>query len=350
MYTYNQIIEGINNPDLIKLELETKVKQYLPHDVGVQGSYNTGNIGDKALGKIFKTRLETDGYSVRLFPDTVSKSNSNYQILGGGGVLHDWYGADHLRKRLNYVSDGGFIIGVGVPGFRSKEAKQLASRKIPNTSLITVRDRQSKKRINEVCNADVTVTADPAFLYEDPGATSKYKTGVNFRPWFKYSTDEFPWSELDEETLCWHFDFSECIDRERAFKSYIKNAQQICEAVSDPVFIPFHKMDQQFAENHLDVTILEYTPSVKETLYRISSVEKMVASRYHSLVFAAITKTPVYALTYAPKVRELSNRLEIPHSDPNNVSGFSFGHPRNIENIKKDAEKNFEMLYSNIGV
>ena len=350
MYSPEQLWQGLRNPHLVKREIRIKTHQYLPHDVGIQGSYFTGNIGDEALGQIFKSEMSTNGRTVRVFPDTVSMSNSEWQLLGGGGVLHDWYGAKALRRRLEYVSDGGMIVGVGAPGIKSKEARQLTKEHLPETSLITVRDEQSKRRIQEISNVEVIVTADPAFLYNAPTSNTgiRHETGVNFRPWFKSASNGFPWTEFDEDTLSWYFDFEEDINMQNAFDSYVKKAQRICEIVEDPVFIPFHEMDEKFAREHLDVEILKHTNSVHQTLERINSVKKMVTSRYHSLVFAAICEKPIHALTYAPKVRNLSSRLNVAHSEPHIETKLDFRIPQGVDTAKSAARKNFELIEEKI--
>lgn len=137
MYSIPQIYWGVKNPSAAWRELSQVANRHirtrLPHDVGVQGSYQTGNIGDRALGEQFKTQLQQHGYHTSYFGKDVQESNTDTRILGGGGVLHDWYGSEHLKKRIRYVSGGerGYIIGVGCPGFQSEEARELVSGTFP---------------------------------------------------------------------------------------------------------------------------------------------------------------------------------------------------------------------------
>ena len=343
MYSIKQLRNGIAQPALAYSELEKlsihikyRLKALFPHKIGVQGDYNTGNIGDRALGELFKSELENTGYSTELFPSTISKSNAKYNFLGGGGVLHDWLGIDYLRTKLEYVSNGGFIIGIGVPGVQDPQARKLVSETLPNVRLITVRDNSSKQRIQEICDVEVVVTADPAFIYNDPHVNEEYQTGVNFRPWF----------HLDDDTLSWYFNYDLPVSSENANQAYIQNAQRICDNLQDPVFIPFDKRDEEFAKNHLDVKTLKYTGSVKETLCRISAVNQMIATRFHSLIFAAICHTPVYALAYAPKVSRLAQRLNINYGKPHVAKEVEFRKPENVEQLRTLAAKNFHLAES----
>lgn len=348
MYSPNQIKRGLANPTLIRSELSrhyNKIQSKIPHKVGIQGSYQSKNIGDRALGSVFKRELKIRGHHCKIFPSYISDSNSKFNILGGGGVLHDYY-AGNLESRLEYISDGGLIIGVGVPGFQSDDAKELASKILPTATLITVRDKESKRRIKDVCDVPVTVTADPAFVYDKPKSEEKdmkYQTEINFRPWFQLSS-------LESDTLSYYFDYPKNLNISSAKEKYIHNAQKIVEEVEDPVFIPFHKTDENFARENLEIDVLSYTSSIKRTLNRVNSVDKMVATRFHSLIFATICRKPVYAISYAPKVRDLANRMDIRHSRPQNNPNLEFSYGQNIEQIEAEAERNFSLIEEKIGV
>lgn len=318
--------------NIIKHQISKRKK----HDFGVQGSYETGNIGDRALGKMFEYQIQQAGYSVRTFNKDTTSSNTSNRVLGGGGVLHDWYGVDHLKRRLAYVTGGehGFISGVGVPGFHSEEARKLAAKALPQVDTITVRDEWSRENIREVCDIDVTVTACPAFLYEDPDVDTTGKTGVNFRPYF----DQPP---KTPNVLSNYFGYS---DLQNANKRYIQNITDICEELDDPIFIPFHYKDEEFARKHLDIPIKEYEFSVTETLESVSSVDRMVATRYHSLIFAAICNKPILAVAYEPKVESVANRLSLPSYKPHKDIPVEFSSPSNIDSLRKESKKNFDFL------
>lgn len=327
------ISNSINDPALIAEALYQKIRKIRPHDIGIQGSYRTGNIGDRALGELFQREFSRKGYKTSIFDKRVEKSNSTVRILGGGGVLHDWYGTGHLKKRLNYISTNGLVLGVGVPGFESVEAISLIDDFLSNVELITVRDERSKRKLDPICDSEVIKTACPAFLYEDPGAAENEVTGVNFRPWFN----------LDPSVLSYYFDYDEAIDVEMAKRAYINNIHDICNEVANPVFIPFTQEDEEFANQHLDIKILDYCKSVSKTLERVSAVEKMVSMRYHSLIFAAICRKPIVAIEYAPKVESLTSRLEIDSYRPHEEIELSFECADNIDRLKEEAQRNFDL-------
>ncbi|WP_196808391.1 MULTISPECIES: polysaccharide pyruvyl transferase family protein [unclassified Natrinema] len=337
MQAIRKFLMGIKNPAAIPSAVKQSVNRYIPHNVGIQGSYRTGNIGDRALGEIFKSNLETDGYRTYLFDKNVQQSNAPNRILGGGGVLHDWYGTEHLRKRLNYVTSGerGFIIGVGAPGFHSEKACSLISEMLPQMEIITVRDERAKNNIQRVCDVDVTVTACPVFLYDDPALEPTEQTGVNFRPYFDEKED------LSDEILKDYFGYE---DLEDATQKYITTAQRICDKLDNPLFIPFHNDDEAFARKHLDIPVFEHKISVSRTLKKVSQMKRMVTTRYHSLIFAAICDKPVLPLAYEPKVEAVADRLDLPWYKPHKDVPFEFTPVSNVDTIRSAAQQNMKLL------
>lgn len=337
MYSVSQCVKGLQQPDMAKREIQRQLQKFqghLPHDIGIQGSYWTTNVGDRAIGEILMKELSTEGYKVKLFPKDTEYSAAPIRILGGGGVLHDWYGVDHLRKRLNFLSEDGAIIGVGIPGFKSKEAQKLVSEKLSEIDLITVRDVRSQKQLEPLYEGEIYTTACPALLHTDPNIPNSGRTGVNFRPWF----------HLDPEIMSYHFDYSSDLNYNHARKKYIENITRICDEITDPIFIPFHKKDEEFARKHLNIDIYPYEFSVKQTLERVSSVDQMVAMRYHSLVFTIICETPVLAIDYDPKVSCLADRIGISSYRPHSDIPISFESISGRNEVQEAAKKNFQLL------
>lgn len=341
MYTRDQILKGLKDPNLIKPEFIRqwrKVERIIPYDVGIQGSYETGNVGDRALGEIFEKRISGWGYRTSIFSHKTDYSNAKYKILGGGGVLHDWYGTDHLKARLKYVCSGkhGFILGIGVPGFQTDRGKELIRRNLPQIDLITVRDEWSKHNLREVYDIDCAITACPTFCYENPEYENIRRTGVNFRPFFQEDN-------ITENVLENYFDY-DSIDITKAKNGYIENAQFICDQLERPIFIPFHKNDIRFARNFLDIEIAGDKLSVKDTLRKVSCVDKMVATRYHSLIFAAICRKDVLVIAYEPKVGELADRLGVPSYLPHVNIQVEFSPVSNVDLLANEAQENFNLL------
>lgn len=336
MYSLGQLIKGLQRPAMAKREIRRqhqRMQTLLPHDVGIQGSYHTGNIGDRAIGTTFSGQLSAMGYRPRTFGKNIEHSRAPVHILGGGGVLHDWYGTDHLRHRLNFVSEGGAVIGVGVPGFKTDEARELIRSGLSDVELVTVRDEWSRDRLAPYYEGDIHVTACPTLIRRDPDVPSSGRTGVNFRQWF----------HLDPEVMSYYFDY-DVTDFDSARERYMANIARICEELDDPIFIPFHEKDEAFAHEHLDIEVLPYEFSVKKTLERVSAVDRMVATRYHSLVFATICETPTVAIAYEPKVSELATRINVSSHLPHEDIPLDFETPSGVSRLRSVSKRNFRFL------
>lgn len=226
-------------------------------------------------------------------------------------------------------------IGVGVPGIKSERSRQMVRETLANAKLVTVRDSGSFDELNEFEELDVIKTACPAFSLRTPEDAKNRGTGINFRPWFEYDRSDF----LD------YFGYSSNLRVERAHREYIDNAKTIISRVDDPIFIPFHWKDQRFAERHFDIPVLKYTPSVEETLNRVGNVQQMVTTRYHSLIFASITGKPVFAITYSPKMRELTTDLNVPAIEPHGDDPEPrFGIPENVDEKREEALRNWDLI------
>lgn len=309
-------------------------KSVIPCEVAVQGAYNTGNIGDRIIGKTFDSELHQRGYRTFLFYRKQTNCNARHKVLGGGGLLNDWYSIESLENKFQFLSESGMIIGVGAPGVKTERGRELFREYLPKMDLITVRDEFSRQRIKEVCNVDVTVTACPSFINDAPEVEQINRTGVNFRPVFY----------LDSNTLSTYFGYEDGIDTDDAKNAYIQNIQQICEKVPNPVFIPFTYSDEKFAKKHLDIDVFDYRFSADRTLKKVQSVDRMVSTRYHSLIFALICNKPVMPIAYQPKVKELCERIGIRYYEPHKDISINFYDNYSIDRLKKLAMKNFDLL------
>lgn len=337
MYSFDQILKGLQKPERAYYELRRQyqsIQTHMPHDIGIQGSYWTMNVGDRAIGEIIQQELAQKEYRAKLYPKRSTSCHAPVSILGGGGVLHDWYGTDHLRKRLEFLSENSAVIGVGVPGIRTPQAREIVEEKLQDVELITVRDERSRKLLDPLYDGEIHTTACPALLHSPPNSQSSQKTGVNFRPWFN----------LSSEVLSYYFDYEPEIQPTEAKEKYEENIIEICERLDNPVFIPFHKKDEEFARNILDIDILPYEFSVEKTLSRVSSVEKMVCMRFHSFVFSIICDTPVLPIDYDPKVTELAFRAGVDSYKPNEDIPLDFQSIDDSQHLIDSAQANFDLM------
>ena len=304
--------------------------------IGIIGNYGATNIGDDAILtailKSFskheitvfsanpgKTINEYGVNAVHLFPLGIRSSikqgfrrsikalkDVDVVILGGGGLFQDdylyacilWAWQVFWVKRMNKPL---FIYGTGVGPLKTWLGKKLTKWAYKQADVITVRDHYSRELLYEigVCHSErneaklkneqkICSTADPAFIYKTP-ETIKDRTKnlfiVSIRPWLKYNS----------KIISSFISFLEQLKTEKDVEFIFTCMQQIKEhdyrvidhvlkKVGGELYIPKHFSDL--------IQVMQTT-------------EFAIGMRYHFLIAALLTQTPVLPISYSPKVDEL---------------------------------------------
>jgi len=297
-----------------------RMMEFIGGDVVIQGSYNTSNIGDLAIGQVIKGEMERRGFKAHLNgiiysnqgpPPTFGKYGIH--IIGGGGVIRD-YPRGYLQYRLNPIETvkNSIVLGVGVNGIKTDKGKQII-RKLEKALLITVRDEKSKEILQPLIDKEVIVTACPAFLLkfrkeiqEVKYGEDKYRLGINLRPLPSLESINyiFPTKKIN-------------------YKKYVDSLLYFIEKILKPTilltkddvdyfFIPFARQDITFARKHFKKLPIKILPLQlpSKTLSLISTMDRMICMRYHSLIFSIIAEVPVYVISYHSKVEELAKKIK----------------------------------------
>jgi polysaccharide pyruvyl transferase CsaB len=234
-------------------------------------------------------------------------------ILGGGGILYDADAEMYLREVL-LAQELGIpvaVYAVSAGPLDDPDARVAVANALNNVQLITVRDRQGYRLLEDVgVEKDIHLTADPALLIEGASLPSEaLKTeGVDFdRHLVGFSVREpgpaAPHISTDHyyELLANAADFM--IDRLNA----------------DVVFVPMERKDIQ--HSHGVVANMEYSQRAEilrrkytsqQILSLIGRFEFCVGMRLHFLIFSALQGVPFVALPYASKVTGFIHDLEMP--------------------------------------
>ena len=330
----------------------------------IQGSYNTGNIGDLAIGVTIQNELCNIGMCNHLsgfINDYRGRmpnfKNYDYHIIGGGGVIRD-YPPGNLETRLGPIGTakkGSILMSVGFDGLRTEKGKELI-KKLDECKLITVRDEKSQENLQPFIDKNVEVSACPTFLMEPVKTrvriTHKNVVGLNLHNFYKNS---YGWSDY-----AYYPKKIDLKERRKQYLDYLNktlkpNLNEIAKE-NQIVFIPFTRDDNVFAKEHLNdipMRVLPLQPP-QETLATIQKVDRMICMRYHSIIFSIIAKKPVFVVSYQNKTRELSKKLK-------GVTFVDFLEPEQIEidftitsgqlskikyEMVNSAKKNFEKLES----
>lgn len=293
--------------------------------IGIIGNYGATNIGDDAILTALLKQLSA--YELTVFsanPDETHKQfgvksaplfplgvrtalkgsfqkarkaikSADVVILGGGGLFQDdrlyacflwaWqvFWVKRFRKPL-------FIYGTGVGPLKTRLGKRLTKWAYRQADTITVRDGYSRDLLHRIGLSDrnIAVTADPVFIYRKP-KISKDRTKnlfmISLRPWLKYNPKII-----------------------HVFTAFLKKLKE-----SKSAEIKFVCMQAIKERDHqvIDPILREvggelYIPRHFSDLIQVMlEAEFVIGMRYHFLIAALLTQTPVLPISYGPKVDEL---------------------------------------------
>jgi len=306
-------------------------------DVLLVGGYGVGNVGDEALlAGLLKelspaveqlTIVTHDAAGTRSLhasevPDsttfmTVEPSkldltrelvDNDVFVFGGGGLFSRYQGpyaakipyyamaAKALQKEIHWTA-------VGVYPTTPTQTVQALRLIMNQSESVSVRDPVSHRFLRESGVNDVTLVADPAT---------------------KLKVDELAGRELlADQGVAVDGDVigiaaRRVLDREingRLQATYRTVAEELVERGYEVVFIPFcrhsyesvgkdHQVCEILHEQISESSVISYdTPH--EALNVVATLDGLLATRLHSMIFAVVAETPHSSIMYAPKVRSL---------------------------------------------
>ncbi len=163
--------------------------------VGISGSYGGLNLGDEAILEAIVRQLRSSGpVEITVFTrdveDTLRRHHVEHAvtarqmtrdearvevekldllILGGGGILYDRDVELYLRE-VALAHEAGVpvvVYAISAGPLTDHSKRKLIAKHLNTVAALTVRDRQSKKLLEEVgVERDIILTADPALLLE----------------------------------------------------------------------------------------------------------------------------------------------------------------------------------------
>lgn len=293
-------------------------------DVLVHGSYFTGNVGDRAIGLVIRRKLRSAGIKAVLVSRFfTTPSPCSILIIGGGGVIHNNYRSNlRLRTEPANRSCAALYFAVGAPGFDDLTGWDRSQLRVLNRAhRVSVRDEESRKILSPFVEGDIYVEADPAWLfgrdcYGESGGDVRsgairliYNTLSSCMLSASSKWGKHPGREKVGVALAGKFDLRNL----EAVKNELHRLSQDAELF----FIPFSPKDLRFHRKHLTGVDMYCFPAAGpgDTYDRVCSMDRIVAMRYHSLIFAALAGKPVSVLAYARKVWTLAEELKVPRVD-----------------------------------
>ncbi|MBN2087632.1 polysaccharide pyruvyl transferase family protein [Candidatus Peregrinibacteria bacterium] len=293
--------------------------------IGIIGNYGATNVGDDAiLTAILKTfsghdvtvfsanpdetRREFGIKTAPLFPlgfrslfkigfrKSIKAMNSvDFVVVGGGGLFQDNYiyacfiwawqifWADYFRRPI-------FIYGTGIGPLKTRIGKFLTKWAYNKAEVVTVRDHYSKDILTKIGihEQKIYTTADPAFLYRSSGIIKERTKNVfiiSLRPWLKYNS----------RIISTFSSFLEKLKKEKNAEFIFTSMQQIKEHDQRVIDAVCKKVGGEL-----------YIPrNFSDLVQTMQSAEYAIGMRYHFLIAALLTETPLIPISYSPKIDEL---------------------------------------------
>jgi polysaccharide pyruvyl transferase CsaB len=242
-------------------------------------------------------------------------------ILGGGGLFQDSYlyacflwawqvfWVKFFKKPL-------FIYASGVGPLNSRIGQRLTRWAYSRADVVTVRDHYSAKLLSKIgLKKEVYIIADPVFLFKKPDyAKSRAKNTyiISLRPWLNYN--------------------NKIID---VFGTFLKELKE--NKGAEFIFVSMQQIKER------DLQMIEplvsklggelYLPNHFADLLRImETAEFAIGMRFHFMIAAILTKTPLLPISYAPKTEEIFEDTEL-RTYVSKVSDLS------IEKLRTDLKK-----------
>jgi len=287
--------------------------------IAVIGNYGATNIGDDAILTALLKELE--GHKVTVFsahPEmtkTLFKVNaapllplgfrSAYRngfqesfralkkcdavILGGGGLFQDSriYACFLWAWQIMWVKlfrKPLFICSTGVGPLKTRLGRHLTKWAYRQADRITVRDQYSADILKKIgLDREVHVAADPVFLFKSSDLLKnrgKNTYIVSLRPWLKYSN----------RIISVFTDFLQELKETKSAEFIFVSMQQIREQDLEMIEPLVSRLGGEiYLPNHFS-----------DLLQIMETAEFAIGMRFHFMIAAILTQTPLLPISYAP--------------------------------------------------
>lgn len=295
----------------------------------LSGYYGFDNSGDEAMLASILKELRDKKEDIRIMVlskkpwetsklynvDSMGRANpfsihrifnrSGMIIIGGGNLIQDLTSFQSLvyyTSLINYAKYRGLKVMLyanGIGPLIRKASLKIAGRVLNKADVITLREPNSYDKLKEigVNKPRIIITADPVVSFIKPEASmvdeilKKHSIPKN-RKTVVFSVR--PWKGLEGN-------FEPIFAR---IADYISQKYNML-----PVFIPLNtKKDTRICGDIIQhmkqpAILIENENSAGNLVGIISKADLLIGMRLHSLIYAAITGTPVIGIVYDPKVR-----------------------------------------------
>jgi len=311
--------------------------------ITISGYYGFKNTGDEAIliSMIKKIKGRKPQAEITVLSQNPFETSINYRVKainrmhwlkilkcfsqtdiflsGGGGLFQDVTGRGlsvlyylGLILLAKIVGLPVMVYAQGIGPIKNQCNKILMKWILNKIDLISVRDNQSKKLLNqlEINATPIHVCGDPSFLLEKKAIDEKLRNIIGLK-------------EILSENNSMLVGISV-----RSHKTNNKDSKKIFARLADTliskhkskiIFIPFNAKEDisesteimELMERREETYILRERLEPEELLSLISRFSFMLGMRLHSIMFSCLVQIPFIAISYDPKVKNFMEELDM---------------------------------------
>lgn len=309
--------------------------------IGISGSFGGANLGDEAIlaSMVAALRSRLPELHITVFSlnpsDTLLRHDIDHAIstpglsrtellgevfkfdlllLGGGGILFDFWVKEHLREALLAEEAGVpvMVYAVGAGPLEDPVSQEQVVRCLEDARIVTVRDMTAARTLEKIgVTRDIDVAADAAMLFEpEPLPEDIWRIegleGVNRIIGMSVREPGPAAPNIDIEH--YHIQLASAadylVDRLGAKIAFVPMEPQMHDVQQSHAVIA-----RMYCASEASVIRSDLTSGQVLSLVRGFSLA--VGMRLHFLIFAALQGVPFVALPYASKVTGFIEQLEM---------------------------------------
>lgn len=241
-----------------------------------------------------------------------------------------------LRNKIVLSGLPYFVIGSNFGPYFSEGQVQKYHELFAKMTGISLRDRNSYKLFSDLPNVDYAPDLVFNLNVKEPPVLGKY-TLISFIN---------PESRFDHETSEKYYQLIANIITDLLNKQEQVVLMSFCEAEGD--LIAAKKIKKMF-NNISQIEVFNHT-NINESLKKINGADKIIATRYHSMILGWLMGKPTFVLSYSKKINNVISDLfpaqpfiNISQIDLDNFK-LSFAVNNQIDSIVQEAQQQFKFL------
>jgi len=256
---------------------------------------------------------------------------SSVFIMGGGTQIYDFGRRSERFKILSQMfliliwakifCEKIYFLNIGIEPFKTTILKYLAKQICQLADFISVRDKNSYNILKNMGIHEVKNSFDLAVLlnYQNSSNNKNNILGLSVLPFYEIYHNR---RDLDNLMIG---EIANKIDNWLQRDSRNKLHLFVFKGKSRADDYEISHMLKNKIKNVKQVKIIHYNPNPLKTISEVSKCTIFIGMRYHSCLFAYITKTPLLIIAYFQKCNSLAEEIKLPQKAIISIDNISNG-------------------------